>query len=386
MHGNKQFCLTPRLLLGHTDKTPPRKASAAAIIDNRAEAATQAKLIDVIQNTPNGTGISENFQRGVEIGPSHGMDHHSALLSGRPAIQRMIAPVYNTDLGVRLNPRDQQKINDLVQTLVSFGASIAHNLLLTINIDNNSDTNPADTIPTPAGITINIRHWVIRNSDIGFILGLIVHELGAHFLADMEMTGIEKTTETQQNPVNFQVQGYTLTQVPSIFNIHHRQQDHINAAKLGVGLVGNSARAMRYIDTLVRMGNSVITNSAGAAPVNELQELLKTCLFDLARIIVDNDKNRAWLIAISNGQRAAMAEIMNWIYGQITAGLPQLLTQPVPLAPGGSDWITALGFRETADDLYKYLGTQLVIYLNSPQKDIPQEESDIRTDLEVLDP
>lgn len=224
-----------------------------------------------------------------------------------------------------LSNQSQQKLNDALTSIQGMPL-IPAGVLVTLMVDNRSTPNPAETtVPAPLTINIGIRKWYIDISSAGEIASLLVHELGVHHLADMMMSPRSRRRERRRNNQNtgFQVningtqRGVAGWNAPGNRDAQGRQRDHVNVVRDQGGVAANaSARTRAYVEVMLRAGDNI--NAAGL-PVAErdrqLSDLLKTFLFDYARILVTDDGG-AWSTMSNAG---VIAEVMNWYHNTILA-------------------------------------------------------------------
>lgn len=283
--------------------------------------------------------------------------------SSNRIIQRAFLAAYGIVGGVVLSAADNLKLIEVVNILNNMPDPALTNLNITITVDNLTDSNPAVTnLAGPLSINIDIHHWVVRKNSAAFIAGMIAHECGAHLLTDHEMTPADHATETHLNPLNRMIVagGHHYTIHPAAGR-PGAQQDHINSAKVDGNIALWSPRAKAYLHTFVCMGNEII--GVGMGPLTLLQmrklnELLQTYLFDIARIIVEDDQANLGIIL----HTWSVSDVMNWLYGLITPPAPAVL--PIPTQPA-NDWIRQLGFHSSSVSLFSMLALRFLGFLSA---------------------
>jgi len=210
------------------------------------------------------------------------------------------------------------KMHSVIATVNRMGQHVHPDLLLTIHITqdpNRLQTMPADTNLNRAAGTINmtIRSWYVQMSSIGEILGMIAHELGVHSLAEMEMSLRDRNREQarQALPYARRIAGRNRPLAPLGAPGDRRQADHVNVAKFDLTHHGNltpTPRMLVYILTMIRTGDAIQAGAEGAAVKRaRQQDLFKTFLFDLARLIATDD-GTPWAHAVGAGR---IAEVFN---------------------------------------------------------------------------
>jgi hypothetical protein len=154
-------------------------------------------------------------------------------------------------------------------------------------------------------------------SSIGEILGMIAHELGVHSLAEMEMSLAARNLEQARRglPYARQVAGRNRPLAPLGALGDRRQADHVNVAKFDRTPHGNltpTPRMLVYMLTMIRTGDAIQAGAEGAAVKRaRQQDLFKTFLFDLARLIATDD-GTPWAHAVGAGR---IAEVFNALRG-----------------------------------------------------------------------
>jgi hypothetical protein len=130
------------------------------------------------------------------------------------------------------------------------------------------------------------------------------------------MTAHEHLQETNRNPFDHTVhvgfRSHTLTGWTAGANNwddNRRQKDHLNVVKDN-GIHAPRPRTAAYADTMIRMGDAIDADGAITPQEKDkrLQDMLKTFLFDHARILVTNDGK-----ALKTGYKAHLiGDVMDW--------------------------------------------------------------------------
>ncbi|WP_217505293.1 hypothetical protein [Streptomyces lunaelactis] len=152
---------------------------------------------------------------------------------------------------------------------------------------------PADvTDRGDAGVDINLASYYFEKYDIGYIMGMLAHEIGLHPLASRD-TNIPDE-EGMFAGVPLTVPGLTDLKTPRTMNTEGAgQADHIMAA------FPSSTRHRIYRDIVLKMAGVLAedarTGEEGAKP-SDVTDLIDTYLMDLATIALTNDrrKDAAW--------------------------------------------------------------------------------------------
>ncbi|MEV7144843.1 hypothetical protein, partial [Streptomyces tauricus] len=152
---------------------------------------------------------------------------------------------------------------------------------------------PADvTDRGDAGVDINLASYYFEKYDIGYVMGMLAHEIGLHPLASRD-TNIPDEEEMFAG-VPLTVPGLAHLTPPRTMNTEGAgQADHIMAA------FPSSTRHRIYRDIVVGMAHDLAeearTGEEGAK-AKDVTDLIDTYLMDLATIALTNDKRKdaAW--------------------------------------------------------------------------------------------
>ncbi|MFN8714224.1 MAG: hypothetical protein ACK5Z2_15355 [Bacteroidota bacterium] len=212
----------------------------------------------------------------------------------------------------KLGTKDRIKVYQLITIMNSAVANLLNKEdKIIVEIINNGEMSPAwnhhkgtKEHPGRVGdIGVQLNSWYIEKASLGELLGMFVHEIGVHTLADRQM-GKENPNENLKKDTNIYServsQGYDHTH-PSGHEIGYyptpdeknkkgrsRQADHVNLAKSLAG--SSSERGRYYIDTYLRTGDSISKNIKDPKERDEaLFDLTRYFLFDISRIIATND-------------------------------------------------------------------------------------------------
>ncbi|MES4890661.1 hypothetical protein [Streptomyces sp. NPDC096012] len=152
---------------------------------------------------------------------------------------------------------------------------------------------PADVIDRgDAGVEINLASYYFEKYDMGYIMGMLAHEIGLHPLASRD-TGIPDE-ESMFEGVPLTVPGLADLKNPRTMNTEGAgQADHIMAA------FPSSTRHRIYRDIVQKMAHVLAEDARvgeeGARP-QDVTDLVDCYLMDLATIALTNDrrKDAAW--------------------------------------------------------------------------------------------
>lgn len=273
-------------------------------------------------------------------------------------IQRVFFAAFGLGSGVQLSIDDNNKLGQVV-TIINNMPDVGNtNIAIFITVRNSTDSNPANTTANAGVIRIDIQHWVIRKNSVDFIAAMIAHEIGVHNLADAEIGILGHTGGTHSVLGGSIVIGQHTYVTHPAAGRHGAQQDHIDAAMINQNLNLWSPRAKAYLHTMVRMGNEIATAGNGQLSPNKisrLHELLETYLFDIARIIVEDDQAGLSIILHTFN----LSEVMNWIYNLINNVTLPIQNQPV------NHWINRVAFSTNGFSLIKMLSSRFLGYLSA---------------------
>jgi hypothetical protein len=188
---------------------------------------------------------------------------------------------------------------------------------------------PADVIDRgDAGVDINLASYYFEKYDMGYIMGMLAHEIGLHPLASRD-TGIPDE-ESMFEGVPLTVPGLADLKNPRTMNTEGAgQADHIMAA------FPSSTRHRIYRDIVQKMAHVLAEDARvgeeGARP-QDVTDLIDCYLMDLATIALTNDrrKDAAW-------EPRYTAKVYNAYKEQFAAQLAA--DSPVrPLLPADKSW------------------------------------------------
>ncbi|MFE7037555.1 hypothetical protein ACFU9Y_45475, partial [Streptomyces sp. NPDC057621] len=191
---------------------------------------------------------------------------------------------------------------------------------------------PADvTDRGDAGVEINLASYYFEKYDIGYVMGMLAHEIGLHPLASQD-TNIPDE-ESMFAGVPLAVPGLADLKTPRTMSTEGAgQADHIMAA------FPSSTRHKIYRDIVLGMANDLAEEARageeGAKP-KDVTDLVDTYLMDLATIALTNDKRKdaAW-------EPRYTAKVYNAYKEQFVAQLAQ--DSPVrSLLPADKSWYNA---------------------------------------------
>jgi hypothetical protein len=251
-----------------------------------------------------------------------------------------------------------QVIPILTQTVANFGSDKA---TVNFRLINEGGMSPAFS-SSEAGsgsrysgnVVITLNRWYAQRASVGDIVGMLVHELGVHSMADFHM-GMdtdgraaatfsiikERTTEKDTHTLDGKTHGlsygsHTLAPIDRKQG-DRRQEDHVNVGK---GLISEEAdsRAQVYLQTFLAAGKAIDDNKE--IPTKErktrLRDLIQSFFFDLARIVATDDGKPLSMFS----KATAIAELMNFYQKQVIenygSGHPWLKDDALKL--DASDW------------------------------------------------
>ncbi|MGW0657096.1 hypothetical protein ACWD4T_51915, partial [Streptomyces umbrinus] len=193
---------------------------------------------------------------------------------------------------------------------------------------------PADVIDLgDEGVQINLASYYFEKYDIGYVMGMLAHEIGLHPLASQD-TGI-RDEEGMFAGVDLPVPGLThLTPLRTMNTEGAGQADHIMAA------FPSSTRHRTYRDIVLTMAEVLAEDARvgeEGARSKDVTDLIDTYLMDLATIALTNDKRKdaAW-------EPRYTAKVYNAYKEQFAARLAD--DSPVrSLLPADKSWYNVTG-------------------------------------------
>ncbi|MFF3486480.1 hypothetical protein ACFYXC_24845, partial [Streptomyces sp. NPDC002701] len=174
---------------------------------------------------------------------------------------------------------------------------------------------PADvTDRGDAGVDINLASYYFEKYDIGYVMGMLSHEIGLHPLASRNSKIPEEEDLYRGMPL--MVPGLEGLKTPRFMNTEGSgQEDHVMAA------FPHTIRHGIYRDIVLEMAEVLARHArvgvAGAKP-KDVTDLIDTYLMDLASIAVTND-HRARAIT----DPSYTARVYNAYKAQLTEHIPQ---------------------------------------------------------------
>ena len=184
------------------------------------------------------------------------------------------------------------------------------------------------------GALITLNQWYAERASVGDIVGMLIHELGVHGMADLHM-GLElqpggglaadpntpfakeRASELAPHTLNGVASGpHTLAPVDRTNTKDRRQEDHVNIGKGLISKVANS-RAQVYIETFLEAGKAINHNTTISSKdrKKQLSDLMQSFFFDIARIVATDD-GTAFAMFSKTG---AIAELMNYYHKEVVA-------------------------------------------------------------------
>ncbi|MFD5571704.1 WXG100-like domain-containing protein [Streptomyces cadmiisoli] len=142
------------------------------------------------------------------------------------------------------------------------------------------------------GVQINLASYYFEKYDIGYIMGMLAHEIGLHPLATRNSEILDEEAMFQDTPLA--VPGLSDLQDPRFMNTTGAgQADHIMAAYT------SSSRHRIYRDIVLDMAHTLAEDAQSheeGAKAQDVTDLIDCYLMDLATIAVSNDrrKDAAW--------------------------------------------------------------------------------------------
>lgn len=182
-------------------------------------------------------------------------------------------------------------------------------------------------------VVITLNQWYAERASVGDILGMLVHELGVHAMADFEMgmtvtrdgrrlegapdapISKERDTETQTHTLDKGLETGPFTMAPIDRDAEdRRQEDHVNVGK---GLISGEARSRAevYTKTFLETGKAINHNTKILLEERkrQLRDLVDSFFFDIARIVATDDGKPLSMYRETD----AIAELMNFFHQEV---------------------------------------------------------------------
>lgn len=209
------------------------------------------------------------------------------------------------------NKKTVEKLKILVSVMRNaLKSTLSQDNLISIEIINNGEMSPAwnhhkgsTTHPGKEGdIGVELNKWYLEKASIGELLGMFIHEIGVHTLADRKMgakvhgtllpTGTASNDEYYDQDKDHKNRlGKIIGKYPSNLTTkteeRSRQRDHVNLAKSLEG--GKSTRKDHYINLYLATGDALYKSTKLDKKDTALKELTQSFLFDLARLAATDD-------------------------------------------------------------------------------------------------
>lgn len=185
-------------------------------------------------------------------------------------------------------------------------------------------------------VLVTLNKWYAQRASVGDIMGMLVHELGVHNMADFEMgaklsSNKERLIADKGSPIleerNTEKKDDDTSKLGLKKGPHtmkgidrnksdRRQEDHVNVGK---GLITGKAksRAEVYTKTFLKAGDAINNNTKVGSKTRQqqLRDLIESFLFDIARIIATDDGKALAMFS----KTEAIAELMNHYHNEIAA-------------------------------------------------------------------
>lgn len=298
---------------------------------------------------------------------AHSPDNPAASGSGHAPIQRM---KFKDDSGsFKTSKMVRNKLAKVVPVLRKvvhkFGDDKAK---VTFKLINQGGPSPAySAVDRQNGqatnnVVIELNNWYAERASVGDIIGMLVHELGVHGMADYHMGSRIDPTDPSKLSVahssaflaerHTETGGHQLSDpalsknypLAAIDRAHpdRRQEDHVNVGKgLAAHPSGGQAgsRADVYVQTFLHAGDAIYDEQGlhPKAKFKRLKDLIHSFFFDIARIVATDDGKPLSMYKKSDD----VAELMRFFnekivarYGQAHPWLKQKQLQP---RPSGND-------------------------------------------------
>lgn len=203
-----------------------------------------------------------------------------------------------------------------------------------ITLQMRTTETPADVVDRgDAGVDINLASYYFEKYGIGYIMGMLSHEIGLHPLAS-RVPGI-KDEEDAFAGFPMLVPGLEDQNPPRIMNTEGaRQADHIMAA------APDRKRYQTYRAVALKMAEQLAQEAfeqEEGATTKDVTDLLDCFLMDVATIAVGNDNRKA-----AAKEPRTVAKVYNAYKALIRDGLAD--NSPIrPLLPADKGWFSVFG-------------------------------------------
>lgn len=355
----------------HTDKkTADPNRSVANAIAQKENSGREKPAVKLKGRLNDSSREKKTGAPGKESSPANQPQHQNEDHSTQAPVQRMKVEA-EKDYKKTLGKGNENVVTKLDKLIVVMGDALKDVLgkgdTITIEIINNGEISPAwnhhkgsKSHPGVEGdIGVQLNKWYLEKVSLGDLLGMFIHEIGVHTLADRLM-GAEKQgtrapkdsefVEEYEDQVNDHknsvstIEKYPNDKESGKKKGRSRQRDHVNLAKSLSG--GKSARAKHYINLYLATGDSLDATIKGKEKETALKDLTQSFLFDIARLAATDDGNAlqmfwntenigelmdyykkdilepkegayTWLNAASTGIKSGKWEIRGWLLSQI---------------------------------------------------------------------
>lgn len=161
----------------------------------------------------------------------------------------------------------------------------------------NNTTNPA-SIANPAtkggDLEITISSWFLKGYSVGYVMGMLCHEVGAHYMADEGIGDKAYANEatTLKNKMKIADPLTKWSYVP----VEASQSDHIFACCYGSPRYDYYRNLMGEFATLISMYLTVPVNGKLLYTDEDLPDLLDCWLMDVASILATKDRRHLGVV------------------------------------------------------------------------------------------
>ncbi len=256
-----------------------------------------------------------------------------------------------------------RQIETVLDKSDSLNAFIGRKDSCQFNITN--EYNPAsiydpDSVDPKGSLLIEIAGWYLRNHSSGYVVGMLCHEVGAHYMADAAL----------RLPKNATTNTFTQGLVISTAKIHGEQAIKAKPMKIKDGATGwwytpskatqpdhifasctNFARYQFYRSLMIEFAEIIARyrrSDSSSFAANDLRDLVDCWLMDIASILATTDA-RAWgailpyTSYVTTAYNAHLAQLktdcanltLDTTVQNTIAGMPQKWTYQVMGAYGG---------------------------------------------------